>query len=315
MAYKIPSHRQPSRPTAFVLGALGNGTVIYNKNDYRIMPNGEQGHGTSRVIDRHSQVDLMKSQLLRYLSQELQIKRGAKIIAIDCGANYGMHTITMAQATYPHGTVHAFEPQEWVYYCLCGNMALNNLHNARAYKFALGDKTGTIKIKVPDPLKPASYGSFGLDPAWNIDVGQNNEQMVEQTVQLYKFDDLTYPRVDLIKLDIEGLEAAFIRGASETLAKFKPVLLIEYLKGDRAALVSTLEQNNYTCRRYSQEQDILAWHKEDTVATEIIDRLVSEEPLELGYTQQPAPSPATAANAQQGKITIQQIPPEQKKPA
>ncbi|MFK7867286.1 MAG: FkbM family methyltransferase [Alphaproteobacteria bacterium] len=288
MAYKIPSHRLPLRPQTHVLGAIGNGTIIYNKNDYRQMPDGSMGHGTSRTIQKNGQVDLMKSQLMRYLSQEIQRARGADVILIDVGANIGLHTITLAEATYPKGKVFAYEPQPWVYYCLCGNMAINNLHNATAHQMALGNQTGRMKIRVPDPMQPASFGSFGLDPNWNMDVGQTDKDMVETVVQIAKFDDLNHPRVDLIKLDIEGLEAAFIQGAAKSLAAHKPAMIIEYLKGDRAHLIKTLEDNHYAYMRYSAEQDIICWHKEDQIMDKIIHSLLTEERLELGYEAPPA---------------------------
>ena len=317
MAYKIPSHFTPSRPQVHVLGALGNGTLIYNRNDYRMMPDGSQGHGTARTIERHSQVDLMKSQLLRRLAQAIQSKRGAKIIALDVGANIGLHTISMAAGTYPHGTVLAFEPQLWVYYCLCGNLAINNLHNAQAHLMALGDQKGRIKLKEPNHLKPASFGSFGLDPNWNMDVGQQDGDMVERVVPISRLDDLTTPRVDLIKLDIEGLEAKFILGGKEKLATHKPAMVIEYLKGDRKFLLNTLEENGYRYMRYSQEQDIIAWHKEDEDMHNIINSLLTEEPLETGFSPKMVTTKTNVPSSQQTSnepnLTITQTPSENKK--
>ncbi len=54
------------------------------------------------------------------------------VMVVDCGANIGTHTIPWAHQMTGWGLVLAIEPQERIYYALCGNIALNNCFNARA---------------------------------------------------------------------------------------------------------------------------------------------------------------------------------------
>jgi hypothetical protein len=49
------------------------------------------------------------------------------------------------------------------------------------------------------------------------------------------------PRVDLIKIDVEGSEVALLRGAERTIQRFRPVLMIEVNP-------STLQNFGYTAR-------------------------------------------------------------------
>lgn len=281
MAYISPALNNPLRPMVFVLGSLANGTVIYSLNDCSKDKDGREVHGAGKIFQRDSQLDVAKSNLMRNILNELKKVRGNKLIALDCGANIGIHTIAMAQILYPEGKVIAYEPQEWIYYCLCGNLALNNLHNATATRMAIGNIDGQLKFKTPNPLLAASFGSFGFDHIYNYDVGQSNDQMIEAEVPMRSLDNLGLERVDFIKIDIESLEIACIEGGKKLIQKNKPILLIEFLKGDLQLLIERLGEYGYKFMRYSNEADIIAWHQEDTASEAIIKKFVTEEPLNI----------------------------------
>ena len=58
---------------------------------------------------------------------------GDGVVAIDCGANIGVHTVEWAIAMTGWGSVVAIEAQERIYYALAGNIAINNCFNAIAH--------------------------------------------------------------------------------------------------------------------------------------------------------------------------------------
>lgn len=68
----------------------------------------------------------------------------------------------------------------------------------------------------------------------HVGTGENksSRRMISETVQVTTLDSLVaepgLDRIDFIKVDIEGYEAAFIAGAHITLARFKPVLMMEH---------------------------------------------------------------------------------------
>jgi FkbM family methyltransferase len=51
-------------------------------------------------------------------------------------------------------------------------------------------------------------------------------------------DSLKLPRIDFIKIDVEGMEMEALIGAAESVAQSKPALLIESIKTNPAALIS-----------------------------------------------------------------------------
>jgi FkbM family methyltransferase len=140
--------------------------------------------------------------------------RGEGVLAIDCGANIGVHTIEMARFMYTWGHVVAFEAQEKIYYALCGNIALNNCLNVNALNSAVGEHCGQIDIPEPDYLRPGSFGSVELQQsASNEFIGQALDyQHRTIRIDLVSLDSLGLQRIDFIKIDVEGMEEQVLRG-------------------------------------------------------------------------------------------------------
>ena len=84
------------------------------------------------------------------------------MVAIDCGANIGVHTVEWATAMTGWGSVVAIEAQERIYYALAGNIAINNCFNAIALHAAVSSETGIMQIPNPDYFTPSSFGSLEL---------------------------------------------------------------------------------------------------------------------------------------------------------
>jgi hypothetical protein len=68
-------------------------------------------------------------------------------------------------------------------------------------------------------------------------------------------------RVDFIKLDIEGMELEAISGARRTISTFHPMMLIEAIKSDQAALSAALLSMGY--RLFRLDINVLAVHETD----------------------------------------------------
>jgi hypothetical protein len=85
---------------------------------------------------------------------------GDGVVALDCGANIGVHTIEWARRMNGWGEVIAIEAQERVFYALAGNIAINNCFNARAVHAAVAAEVGAINIRRPNYLRPGSFGSL-----------------------------------------------------------------------------------------------------------------------------------------------------------
>jgi FkbM family methyltransferase len=213
----------------------------------------------------------------------LQLRRrhyGDGVLAIDCGANIGIHSIEWSKLMTDWGYVVSLEAQERLYYAVAGNVALNNCFNVKAINAAVGNTDGIIKIPKVDYSKPGRYGSVELKqrPGKTEFIGQpvsyNENDLV--AVRAIRLDSLGLSRVDLIKIDVEGMELETLEGARELLTRHKPLLIIEIIKSDRNQLASHLAALGYNLYQFGR-LDILAVHKADKCLPEIARRDWSKE--------------------------------------
>src|SRR5262249_37896284 len=92
---------------------------------------------------------------------------------------------------------------------LAGNIALNNCFNASALHAAVTDKPGFVMAPQPNYLAPASFGSLELRQSSNTEfIGQKIDYSDGnlKPVRAITIDLLKLPRIDFIKIDIEGME-------------------------------------------------------------------------------------------------------------
>lgn len=256
------------RPIAFVMASTNHGSMIVNRNDYRIGPGGAFGVG--HQILTSSSFDQPEVDLVLQLLSARRAHHGDGVFAIDCGANIGVHTIEWAKLMYGWGSVVAFEAQERIFYALAGNIAINNCLNARAEWAAVGADNGSIGVPSPDYNLPSSYGSLELKKsASNEFIGQEIDYSEEKTIQtrMVAIDQAISGRVDFIKIDVEGMEIDVLHGARETITRNKPIMLIEKIKSEENELVGFVTGLGYKTFQFGI--NIIAVHESDPVSSMI----------------------------------------------
>lgn len=249
------------RPIAFVMASTNHGTMIVNRHDYKPVEGGAVGVGHQLLS--FSSFDQNEVDTVLQLLNSRRQHFGDGVMAIDCGANIGVHTIEWARFMHGWGEVLAFEAQERIYYALAGNISINNCFNARAFWAAVGHQNGSIQVPKPDYLIPASYGSLELIPSeHNEFIGQNIDyQHNTMPTQMIAIDDLGMRRLDFIKIDVEGMELAVLSGAKRSIAEHKPMMLIEKIKTNEQELSAFLTSLAYTVFPFGN--NVIAVHKTD----------------------------------------------------
>lgn len=253
----------PKRPISFVLTATNHGSLIVNRNDYRMVSQ-EAGYGVGFQLLVTSEYDIDDVQLGKLILDQRRAAHGDGVCALDIGANIGVLAVEWGRHMAHWGNVYAFEAQERVYYALAGNIALNNCHNVRAQHMAIGETVGMIDVPVLDVLAPASFGSLELRPVGEReDVGQPLSGLT-LPVQMVNVDAFTFTRLDLIKIDVEGMELDVLNGAEQSIAKFRPAIVLEHAKIEGAALKAIFDRVGYRTKRVSQLNSI-ALHADDAL--------------------------------------------------
>jgi FkbM family methyltransferase len=149
------------------------------------------------------------------------VKPGMTVVEV--GANIGTHSVALARACFP-GTLYLFEPQQRVFQVLCANLALNGITNAIAYPEACSDEAGMVVVP------PLDYG--GVHNFGGVSMQADAAGVPGTRVRATPLDSLNLAACDVLKIDVEGFEVQVVRGAAETIAKFRPLL---YVENDRTA--------------------------------------------------------------------------------
>lgn len=163
-------------------------------------------------------------------------------VIIDGGANVGAFCVPMSiAARKKNGTVYAFEVQKKLYQALCGTVVLNDFDNLEILNLGLGDQLDTLKVPRVDYSVPRDYGTVSLT---NQDQLSNE---LHDLVDIVTIDSLELNRLDLFKIDVEGMEINVLNGGLETIKQHRPYFWIEYYCSDTSKLRKFFEDlGNYT---------------------------------------------------------------------
>jgi FkbM family methyltransferase len=146
-------------------------------------------------------------------------------VVVDVGANIGVHTVHFA-ARARLGTVICFEPASSTFICLLRNV--EHLSNVIPLNVALSDSTGVQPFFV------------AADDAYSGLKDTNRKPILHQeSVACLRGDDILLPllrnrRVDLVKIDVEGLETEVLRGMREFILAHRPVIFCEIFGGNQS---------------------------------------------------------------------------------
>ena len=139
---------------------------------------------------------------------------------IDAGAHVGVATHYFKHH-YPHARVLALEANPATFALLRKNISHNGLDNVRAVHAALAPEAGTIPFYASEnDEEPGAWGDSAIQQPWH----EGETTAVVQVPAVTLSSLLTEP-VDLLKLDIEGLETAVLAEAAPQLSQVRQVIL------------------------------------------------------------------------------------------
>jgi FkbM family methyltransferase len=143
--------------------------------------------------------------------------------AVDVGANQGLFSYALADVV---DRVVAFEPNPD--YAAFARWMLRG--RAEVHQLALSDVSGRGTLYVP-----LSDDGMVLHFAGNLQRAHSQfRNMQTHDVDIRTLDEFDLVGVRFIKADVEGSERAVLDGARATIARDRPVILLELLSGTHA---------------------------------------------------------------------------------
>jgi len=131
---------------------------------------------------------------------------------VDVGANVGFFTLIASARVGPEGRVLAFEPNPNLAKKLRITLDRNNIHNVTLLSQAVSDQAGVAQLYFA-PFEQ------GIENASLLTFGHENGRQVEVTTLDKALTENNLERVDLLKLDVEGLEGNVLRGCREHIRR------------------------------------------------------------------------------------------------
>jgi FkbM family methyltransferase len=161
--------------------------------------------------------------LLRDLALVLRSALG-RVTFYDIGANVGQHTVFMSPLV---DRVVSFEPFPLVREKLEQKLSDNAIGNVTLFPVGLGSKDEDLPYTPPDGknLGTGTFRSVAADRDTCVLPVRNGDLFFNQNA---------LPRIDLMKIDVEGFESNVLIGLKETIKRDRPVILMELSSADRS---------------------------------------------------------------------------------
>lgn len=147
--------------------------------------------------------------------------------SVDVGANIGIYTLALARLS---SQVFSFEPTPETFDTLQRNIELNSLENVKAFRLAISDRAGSVRLY----HNPKGSGSNSIAAR-----ADTYEEVTATTL-----DEAISPgiKIGFMKIDVQGAEEMVLKGAQRILLEDRPIIQFE-IDAD-ASLVDPLAAYN-----------------------------------------------------------------------
>lgn len=175
--------------------------------------------------------------VLRDVAATLSKENAVPVTFFDIGANVGQHSLFMSKHV---SRVFSFEPFVYARNKLVNKAEQNKRENMVVYPIGLGDVDAELDFFEPSG---ANHGTGSFLP----NAGDNSS--VAKKLPVRRGDDFldsnNLPRMDIVKMDVEGFEIRVLSGLRKRLRNDRPVILMEISGLTRAEVRNESEFRSY----------------------------------------------------------------------
>ena len=278
LLFKAPLHvLRKTKVFQFLLKSQLNEPKLYNLG---------YGHQVSLRPFTHTSIRWRKQQLEPGISKlvknivkelDLQNDRGC---FFDVGANVGLYIWEVSKVC-PNRNILAFEPDPENVKLLEKTLSAANLQNLEICNYALSNQNGEV-LFFQDSLTSATGCVAGKEKPWieqYLNSSANEIRVKTKTLDSVVSDD---NNPSLIKIDVEGHEVEVLEGGRKTLAKIKPLLIVESFPPKQQTVLSILQELGYKIIDADHHASInpnttnlLAWHPRGPLQEASIHKLIN----------------------------------------
>jgi FkbM family methyltransferase len=184
---------------------------------------------------------------------------GTPPVILDIGANRGQSIVSIRKVVGPCKII-AFEANPYHWPTLEALAA--QLGDVDIRRGGLGKERATLDFYVPGAggeqyLEEATTRLDYFEKPWVADKfkARGGLSLTTIKVDIFRGDDLNLPKVDFIKIDVEGAEHDVLLGLESTIASCLPALLVE--NSDWHNVTAFLEKYGYSLWKYRHDVNAL----------------------------------------------------------
>ena len=162
-------------------------------------------------------------------------------VIVDAGAHIGL-TVIYFKMLFPKSRIIAFEPVPDNFELLKKNVSENQLENVEMYQAVVAPKSGLLRIHEPVGEGAWKSGAGIIPKGWK-GIQTNKEIKVEAI----GIQEILQEKIDIFKMDIEGMEYEVIRNMGLSIRNIKNILIEVHPRKDHriAEIQKILIQNGF----------------------------------------------------------------------
>ncbi len=171
-----------------------------------------------------------------YLESEVE-----EPLIVDAGAHIGM-SVLYFKMLFPKARIIAFEPISTNFALLTKNVMENQLENVELYQSVVAPKSGVLRIH--EPIGEGAWKSgAGIIPKGWKGIQTNQEVKVEAV----GIQEILQDKIDIFKMDTEGMEYEIIRNAGPLIRNVNTWIMEVHPRKDHRIeeIEKTFKQNGY----------------------------------------------------------------------
>ena len=198
---------------------------------------------------------------------------GAGDNVIDVGAAHGMYTLPLAHLVGPTGRVDSFEPHPRQQRTLRLLRRVIGAAQVRVNNFAVGEEPGERTMRLPIKFGFPIYGHAHItagatELGRDVKIRQWNTTITSVDAWRALHD---IARVSFIKVDVEGFEPQVILGATQTIDRDRPSLLLEIEDRHLARYGMNADDFAESIRTRWPEYSMYVWRDDAWVASDTVE--------------------------------------------
>lgn len=168
-------------------------------------------------------------------------------VIVDLGGNIGMYALAMA-STNPNCKVISFEPNPMAFELLNKNMESNGIKNVTAINKGAAKVSGKFEMKILD--EGSAYGGKYLGEIKK----EYRTWIQEKRFKIINVESLSLPdilksnnltSVDILKMDVEGMELEILEGGVDALEQIKRIVIEWHDHPSKEKILKLLLENNF----------------------------------------------------------------------